>query len=110
MFQERKSFPEPVEETLDLLVKELSSLGFFTDPNIPEGYENSCEVHLRNYAGDELMKSFLNGEDLLIDENEFEPILHKAIIGSCLDSLLDDNLIDTIENENGENVFWVKNK
>ena len=54
------------------------------------------------------MKSFLNGEELLFNESEFEEMLQKSIIASCLDSLLDQNLIDTIEDEHGENVFWLK--
>jgi hypothetical protein len=108
MFQERIIFPEPVEDTLDLLINELKGLDFFNDPNIPEGYGESCEVHLRNYAGEQLLQCFINGEELLFDEREFEVILQKAIIGCCLDSLLDNDLIDTIQNENGENVFWAK--
>jgi hypothetical protein len=110
MFQERIIFPKPVENTLDLLINELKGLDFFNDPNIPEGYEEECEVHLRNYAGEQLLLCFIEGEELLLDEREFESILQKAIIGCCLDSLLDDDLIDTIQNENGENVFWSKKK
>jgi hypothetical protein len=108
MFQERIIFPEPVENTLDLLVNHLKGLDFFNDPNIPEGYEGNCEVHLRNYAGEQLLLCFIEGEELLFDEKEFESILQKAIIGCCLDSLLDNNLIDTIQDENGENIFWSK--
>ena len=108
MFQERMNFPQPVEDVIDTVVQELTNLGFFSDPNIPEGYTSNCEIHLRNYTGEVLMKSFLNGEELLFNESEFEEMLQKSIIASCLDSLLDQNLIDTIEDEHGENVFWLK--
>ena len=109
MVTEKMILPQDVELRTIEIIDAIGESGFFDCPDIPTGYEDNARTHLYNSIGGKLLEQFLNGEDdaLLISESEFEQLLSHALIQTCLDSLLDDKLIDTIENEHGENVYWL---
>jgi hypothetical protein len=109
MVTEKMILPQDVELRTNEIIDAITETGFFDCPDIPKGYEDNARLHLYNSIGGKLLEQFLNGgEDvLLVSESEFEQILSYALIQTCLDSLLDEKLIDTIENEHGENVYWL---
>lgn len=110
MVIERKICPDVVGDTINEFINTLDEIGYFTSPEIPEGYSENCKSHVWNVVSDIFIPQFLNGEDLFLAEGDLEMILHKGIVYSCLDSLVDDGSVDTIENEEGENVFWLTKK
>jgi hypothetical protein len=110
MYKEKMVFPQSVEDYLTELINAIDGLDFFKSPEIPEGYENNAKVHFWNLSGEFVLNKFIDGNDLLLNDVELEDSLNRSIIGACLDSLLDQGMINTIENEEGENVFWITDK
>jgi DNA-binding MarR family transcriptional regulator len=54
---------------------------------------------------------WLNGEELEdFPEEEFSSILNRSIIESCIKRLSDRNLLDCIEDEKGETLYFVTEK
>lgn len=100
--------PDSVRERVEEFVNVTKTIGFFDDPlDIPEGYKENGEIHLWNNAAEHYLSNFISGnEDKLLTEDQALEILNKTIINTNLDSLMDQGLIDGIENEDGEMVYW----
>ena len=79
--------------------------------NFPPKTKDNAKSHLWNYVGEILVTKFIEGsEENSVTEDEMEVILTKTIIQTNLDSLMGEKLIDGIENEHGEMVYWVTDK
>lgn len=107
---EKMICPPSVETILIEFIDDIERAGFFSDPEIPEGYTEPCKLHLWNIAGKALTDKFIAGDMLLFNDTELMDILSRTIVYTCLDSLFDKGLVDSIENENGENMFWITEK
>lgn len=105
-------FPDSVRDALNKLTTAVEEVGFFDDPNeIPPDHIEQAKTNLWNIAGEELLCKFIAGStDFLLNEEEVNKILTHTIIQTNLDSLMEDKLIDGIENEHGEMVYWLTNK
>jgi len=57
-----------------------------------------------------LLPKFLNGEDLLIDEDDVNKLFSMCIGNISIESLKEKGLIDTIEDEKGEEVIFLTKK
>jgi hypothetical protein len=110
MVSEKIICPQEVEHILVEFIDDIEKAEFFDGPEIPEGYTDVCKTHLWNIAGKSLIDKFIAGDMLLFDDTELTDILNKTIIYTCIDSLMDEGLVDSIENEHGENMFWITDK
>lgn len=68
-----------------------------------------------NYFCEKLTEKFINGDlnfddEGLFTEEEMDRYLHEIVIGSMLGSLKDKGLIDYIEDENNEEMFFLTKK
>lgn len=114
MSNEKTKFPDFVTEKLDSFVEHISNEGeFFSDPGeFPD--KESVEIgkiHLWNMLGQAILERYLKDpEDVTLTVEEVEKLLINVIIQTNLDLLLNDKLIDGIENEHGEMVYWVTDK
>jgi len=104
--------PDSVREQVEKFVSVTIESGFLDDPiEIPQDYKEAGEIHLWNNAAEYYLSNFIAGnEDQLLSEDQALEILNKTIVHTNLESLLDAGLIDGIENENGEMIYWATEK
>ena len=108
---EKTKFPLSVQERVEKFVQALEEDEFFNDPlSFPPNSEEMAKIHLWNFVGEALLSRFIAGSDEMVTEDEMDKILMNTIIQTNLDSLMKDDLIDGIENEHGEMVYWVTDK
>lgn len=105
-------FPESVQERLTKFECILTEEGFFdNEDDFPKDMKETAKVHLWNILGEVFITKFIEGkDDYLITEDEMNKVLTTTIIQTNLDSLMTENLIDGIEDENGEMRYWVTPK
>lgn len=108
----KTGFPETVQDALSKFTQAVTEEGFFDNPSdIPPKFKEHAKTLLWNLAGESLLSKFVNGEEnYLFTEDEVNKILVTTIIQTNLDSLMSENLIDGIENEDGEMVYWMTEK
>lgn len=54
-----------------------------------------------------LIKRFLEGTELILSGDEIEEALDEAILATTYNSLVEKGLMDCVENEKGENVYFL---
>ena len=108
----KMQFPDSVREQVEKFVSVTKSVGYFDDPlDFPPDYREAGEIHLWNLAGAEYLSNFIAGkEGSLLSEDQALKVLNETMIQTNLDSLMDQGLIDGIENEDGEMVYWATEK
>lgn len=106
------SYPTSVEEAIKKYTLILEEEGFFNDDlEFPPNMEETAKTHLWNILGEVLMEKFLNGsEDYIASPEEISRVIANTVVQTNLDSLMKENLIDGIENENGEMVYFLTEK
>jgi len=97
-------YPNSVSELTEKLLEGLEEEGFFEK----EGADYN--ITFKRFA-DSVFKNWLSGEDLEnISEEEFSQILNLSIIQSDLESLRDRGVLETIENDEGEPMYFLTDK
>ena len=99
-----KDYPEAVQELVDLtmvVAKESGIIGDTggSDPDILEGL--LCEMALTK---------FLSDGEMQWDETEFVDCCRLAVAHTMIRDLKHEGLIDSIEDENGDEVVWITDK
>jgi len=69
--------------------------------------EDIGKQELFDAFAEELMKKFVSGEPLDLDETLIEKSFEIAIKNSVFNSLIRKGVIDMIENENGEEIYFL---
>jgi hypothetical protein len=112
MSPSKVSFPDHILEPLSKFTSIVINEGFLDNPQeIPVNYKEHAKIHLWNITGEKLLSKFIAGDDnYLLNEDEVNKILVSTIVQTNIDSLMDDKLIDGIENENGEMIYWMTEK
>lgn len=108
-------FPEFVvprlERSVDIIITEGE---FLDDPDSfpSEESKEMATIHLWNILGQHMLEEYLRTGDSeqLPNPDDLHKILINVILQTNLDSLMADNLIDGIENENGEMVYFLTDK
>lgn len=75
---------------------------------IPEEDMDPCLIE--RYMCDLALERFLGDGNLYFEEEELRSLINKAMANTIVNDLIDKGLIDTIENENGEEVVWITEK
>lgn len=97
-------YPVSVSELTEKLLEGLEEEGFFEK----EGADYN--ITFKRFA-DSVFKNWIKGEELEnISEEEFTGILNLSIIQSDLQGLTDRGVLDTIENEEGEPMYFLTEK
>lgn len=108
------SYPDFVQDKLNKFIDLIINEGkFFDDKNeFPD--DESVEigkVRLWNLLGEDMLqKHFKDPESYSMTPEDLEKLLTQVIVETNLELLMKDNLIDGIENENGEMVYWLTEK
>ena len=96
-------YPQAVEQALDLIVDSLEETGFFE--------QEHCKVqYVREEFGKVLVQQWLGDGEFGITMEQAEHLLNRALICESIENLTKRGLIDTIENENGEEVVYLTEK
>ena len=104
---EQYDAPRIVREHLDVIITSLHDSFFFDDYHISDVYAKKVltglllEVYINNPKMDD---EFFWGED------EFESILQKVITGSIMYQLKEDGVLNSYEDENTEETFFLTEK
>jgi predicted transcriptional regulator len=97
-------YPDSVSKLTEKLLEGLEEEGFFER----EGADYN--ITFKRFA-DSVFKNWLSGEDLdSISEEEFSKILNLSIIQSDLEGLKNRGVLETIENEEGEPMYFLTEK
>lgn len=100
--------PKIVIECVETIVSSLRESFFFEDYNISEVYavklftELLIEEYVKNPSMDDV--------EFFWTEGEFETILQKIITGSILYELKDDGILNSYEDDNTEETFFLTDK
>lgn len=93
-----------VLEKADMFLKMLTEIEFFKDNEI-----NNTEF-AKKYFCDILTEKFIDGkinDDVLFEDDEIEKILKEIIVGSVLHELKRKGYVDSLDNENSEETFFL---
>lgn len=109
---ERKTFPKPIEDIVYRFIDVLVESGFYDDPNeFQPTYVDLAIDYTWNMVGDAYLSRFLAGEDYsMLPEKEAEKVLNMILLQTNLTSLMDSGMINGVENEHGEMVYWATDK
>jgi hypothetical protein len=105
----REIYQPIVIEKANILVSVLRESDFFLE------YEIEDESYAMTYFCDKLTEMFIKGElddsiEDLFHEDEMEKILREIVAGSLLYELQSKGIIDSIEDENNEERFFLTEK
>jgi hypothetical protein len=97
--------PEILKQ-VELIIEGLEYANFFKE------YEIADLTYTRNYLADKLTDKFISGDlegniDDLFTEDEFDIILREIVTGTILNELKDKGYVDSYEDENTEEVFFL---
>ena len=99
-----ETYPTSVADVTERLLEGLEEAEFFAKE------EADYNVTFKRFA-DFFLGRWVNGEELEdFPEEEFSNILNKSIIESDIKRLSDRNLLDCIEDEKGETLYFVTEK
>lgn len=97
-------YPDSVSELTEKLLEGLEEEGFFEK----EGADYN--ITFKRFA-DSVFKNWISGENLEnITEEEFTQILNLSIIQSDLEGLRNRGVLETIDNEEGEPLYFLTEK
>lgn len=99
------NYPEAVQDLVNMTMRIATESGI-----IGKGSETDADI-LEEMLCKLALQKFLNGGDMYWDsEQEFVDACKLATVHSVIRSLQKEGLIDSIENEDGEEVVWVTDK
>jgi len=102
MIQTKAIYPDSVRERACEIFNGLKDSGYTIDMDVELFFENLCKFFLEKWlAGDEVME---------ITEDECDEIFICSGIDSGLQELIDRGLLDTIEDEDGNEILWATEK
>lgn len=109
MKTEKKIFPQPVVDKINDFIETIDESDFFKDHEISGEYAEEGKILIHNHVGDYFLSKFLLNENLMFTSyNEIEDLLKIVIVECCMMSLMDKNVVEGVENENGEMLYWLK--
>jgi hypothetical protein len=103
----QKIYQPIVIEEVDLLINDLTDMNFFIDHEINDlsfTRELLLDIVTEKYISNQLIDG---DQDLSFSEDEFSDILKKIIVGSMLHELKQKGMINSYEDENVEEVFFL---
>lgn len=94
-------YPEEVQKLV------IPTMQVIDSANLMDGIRDTI---LEKLFSDIALNKFLSGGEMLWSEEEFESTLRTAFAQTQIENLRDLGLIDSIEDENGEEVVWLTDR
>jgi len=100
--------PKIVLEHLEKIMRGLDESFFFEDYNITDTYAKKLltDLLIEKYVEDPSMDE----NEFFWTEDEFEQIIQKIVTGSIMYELVDDGILNSYEDENTEETFFLTEK
>jgi len=100
-------YPPQIEEVLLEWQEALENPEFLSEQGIHPYYVKQA---VRETFGPVMMDQWLKMGEVQITEELAEPLIKRFIVSAIVLEMKDNGLIDSIEDENGEEVFWATAK
>lgn len=102
------TLPQIVSDYVDSIIEGLEESNFFGENSINNTYARKkfTELLMDQYVSD----PSLSGDEFFWTEDEFEIILQKIIVGSIIYELKDDGILNSYEDDNTEETFFLTEK
>lgn len=102
------TLPQIVSDYVDGIIGGLEESNFFREHSIKDIYARKrfTELLMELYVSD----PSLSDEEFFWTEDEFEVILEKIIVGSIIYELKDDGILNSYEDENTDETFFLTEK
>lgn len=102
-------YPQIVIDNTNIIINELKSINFFTENEIED--LTFANQHLLNFFQERYVDYILKDNDIYdITNDEFNTLLTEIIIGTHLYELKEKGVIDSIKDENENDVFFLTEK
>jgi hypothetical protein len=96
------TYPQPVLDNVNSILETCEESELFSDSEV----EVNKSI-LENLLLESALDKFLHNDGVFVwYEDEMEVIISEAIIYTAINNLRENGLVDSIEDENGEEVFW----
>lgn len=109
-FKMKNTYPVTVQEWLDNLYDYLKTEGFFEGEELEYSNEENVMSSFYDIVGKSALQSWLENGDIRIEEEELTKLLYQVVIKVHVEELRKSGMVDSIEDENGEEVMWLTPK
>jgi DNA-binding transcriptional regulator YhcF (GntR family) len=99
--------PIVIEKSLEI-INSLNEAGFFIEMKVES--KDFAYHHLCKKLTTKFIEGKLHGDDEVFTVEEMEKILNEIIVGTVLMELENEGLVNSIEDENNEQVFFLTEK
>jgi len=96
-------YPQSVNEFVAQVVQSLDESGFLTENDVDK--ESAIKAF-----GEVVFERWKRGDDLVMSEEDAIKGMQLSIVEFIMKQLMNKNMIDSIEDENGEQVFFLTEK
>lgn len=103
----KTNYPNTVQEWLDQLYGKLKKDGFFEDQELGIDSEKNVYHHFQEILGDAALQSWLKEGEVTLEGKELTILLFQVVVKSHVEELKNEGTVDTIEDENGDEVMWI---
>jgi predicted transcriptional regulator len=93
-------YPEPVKDACNEIINNLLEQNFFEKEEANE--QITFDVLCKS-----LLYKFINGEELLFDEDELGKDLNYSIVRSIVEKLENDGIITTLDTDDGDKITFM---
>ena len=106
----KNTYPNTVQEWLENLYSNLKKEGFFEDQELGLYSEEKVYNHFQEILGDAALQSWLKEGEVIIKEKDLTILLFQVVVKTHVEELKNEGTVDSIENENGDEVMWLTQK
>ena len=106
----KTNYPDTVQKWLDGLYTQLQDDGFFKDHKLGYFSQDNIKLNFYEILGDGALQSWLSEGEVKLEGKELSILLFQVIIKSHLQELKQEGTIDSIENEDGDEIMWLTSK
>ena len=106
----KTNYPITVREWLETLYSNLKKEGFFEDQELGLYSEERVQYHFQEILGDAALQSWLKDGEVTLKEKELTILLFQVVVKTHVEELKNEGTVDSIEDENGDEVMWLTEK
>jgi hypothetical protein len=103
-------YPNSIQTWLDETYSLLNEIKFFEDNELSSNNESTIKCVFDEVFGKKALDSWLSNGDIKIEDDEITNLLFEVIIKSHMEEMKEDGIVNYIEDENNEEVFWLTKK
>lgn len=110
VYKMKTNYPNTVQEWLNQFYSKLKKDGFFEDQELGLYSEEKVYYHFQETLGDAALQSWLKDGEVTLQGKELTILLFQVVVKTHVEELKNEGTVDSIENENGDEVMWLTQK